>query len=167
MLFFIYDKLMNIEERDKLGFPLPFLTFSYIQPYKTYKDNSNETILAINYNEGMRGKNNDKVIGGIYLLDKRYLRYLDGYYGCSLSTFGVNSKHDRFHRVKIDTKPIEFSSLDNLSRLIYNDKEPIEVFTYLGNIQNKQVYNIIRQPRYRVNSGLDLANFLNQYKEMI
>lgn len=145
--------------------PLKFITFAYVKG-KMYRGYRNQgTFIA----HGKREYGNDVVYGGIFLLEDFdfYIRILDAYGACSLSTLGRNHKLDLLHRHTVSATPISFSSIEDFSRLKYEEREEINVQTYLGNPThlkiNKRLIEV--NASYRIVDGFDKKHFKQLIQE--
>jgi hypothetical protein len=56
-----------------------------------------------------------------------------------MSTLQGNQRWDIHHRIKVNVNPIHFNTLDELASLKYKEGEPIEVETYIGNVNHPKI----------------------------
>lgn len=170
-LIFLTNLLMTQQKLNDLKIPATFVCFGYVEGmlFKHYSHNqSTFLILESGYRWG-----NTVVYGALYHIDDYhfYVRQLDGYMRCSLSSINSNHRLDLHHRVKAIVTPIRFNSLDELDLLLYTeDDEQFEVDVYIGNPKHPNVKTKLnRQHSYkesfRVSNGVDALSFIKLYEE--
>lgn len=166
-LIFLYDKTMNKNYRNKLLLPIHFISYGYIPAkmyhYKEHKD----TLIAIDNNHVSRKWGNDKVFGGVFLLDyyNVTIRTLDGLYACSKARLNNNNKNDLMHRVKTSVTLITFNDLEELTVMKYKEREQVLADTYLGNPNHEWIKHRIKMQRYRVIDGIDKVHFKKMFEQ--
>lgn len=154
MLIFLYNELMEEQYRRALGLDMKFISFGYIRDAKLYQLDV-DNVIAVNYNDIKGGDGNNKVYGAIfYLHEKEHKRLIDAYMISSCSVLGGNHIYDTTHYFEGIITPIRFNTLDELSRLLYNESPPVKCGYYLGNINKSQIKNRLIQSRNRLTSGL-------------
>lgn len=165
MLIFLYNELLESNLQQFLGIELVFVSFAYIFDVKMFQGYEDE-ITVVEYDDIRRGYGNNKVYGAVYHLKQpEYLRYLDAYSICSKSVLGANHIRDTNHRIKREAVLIQFETLDELSRLLYNEITTVEVETYIGNIEKEHISKRVEQPRHRIPSGLLEDSFFGVFLE--
>lgn len=168
-LIFLYDRVMDKTYRNKLMLPLHFISYGYINAklyeYNEYYKHYKRTVIAVPNDAVKRKWGNDKVFGGIFLLDyySVTIRTLDGLYGCSKARLGQNNRNDLMHRVSLPINTIEFNSLDELGRGIYVTKDTFIGEVYLGNIEHHLIRKRIETKRHRIIYGIDTKHFKKMY----
>lgn len=169
-LFFFANELMTPRIRHKMHLPLHFVCFAHIRGklYSMYdvKNNRGRTFVA----KGTKQWGNNVVYGAIFVCHNLffYKDILDAYNLCSMSTLQKNHHMDLSHRVELMATPINFSSLEDLSRLLYDEREPIKVQTYLANPNHPKIKQRITDMKHphRIISGINAKNFKELYKEV-
>lgn len=79
---------------------------------------------------------------------------------------GRNHIMDVHHRVSVNVKQISFTSIDELSRLMYAEGSTIPAQTYMGNINHNKVSQRLKAERtYRIIDGIDRDNFIKLWEE--
>lgn len=116
-------------------------------------------------------KGNSVVYGALYVLhdDGFHIRTLDGYYLSSLSTLRKNHDLDIAHRIKQHVRPITFSSVDELSRLLYKEHEQILAEMYVANPKHPETTKRTVKRKgfhYRQTNGILWKPFLEQLGEL-
>jgi hypothetical protein len=114
-------------------------------------------------------KGNNVIYGAIYVLhdDNFHIRTLDSFYLCSLSTLRRNHSLDLAHRVKQYVRPITFTSIDELSRLLYEEGESLQAEMYVANPKHPTTTRRIKRTpglKYRQTNGILWTPFLQQLK---
>lgn len=147
--------------------PLTFVTFA-IMPLHMYKGTRDlpSSFLVPH----TRTQSNDVVYGAIFLLSDAdyYTRALDAYHLCSLHVLRRNHEYDAQHRVTLPATPISFNTVDELSRLMYTEREPTHVSVYVGNPQHPKIQKCLRTTaRRRVNHGVDTHPLTNLLREVL
>lgn len=165
-LVFLYDILLDGKYRRETQLPLTFISYAFINAkmYHYYEHRYGpirSNLIAVENDAVSRRWGNDKVFGGIFLLDyfNVTIRDLDGLYSCSKSRINKNNRNDLMHRKVIETTPIQFKSLDELSRHKYKRLEIIKTHAYLGNPFHRWISHRIKMERYRVIDGVDKKHF--------
>lgn len=81
------------------------------------------------------------VYGALFLLGnfEFYIRQLDAFHACSLSSLGVNHKLDMHHRVVSNVTQISFNTVEEFERLMYVEKEVFPCHMYLGNPKHPKI----------------------------
>lgn len=165
-LLFLHNELISPSKQKEMGVPLQFITFAHV-PGKMYKQsNNNGTFIT---NQG-RPWGNKVVYGAIFLLedDNFYMRILDSYHGCSLSTLRVNHKLDIQHREKTYVTPISFDSVTQLEQLLYTEREIQQVELYVGNIKHKKIKpRTLDNGRHRIQDGILAKPYLQLIEEVL
>lgn len=161
-LVFLYDEYLNEDKQKLAKLPLEFICFAYIKGVNMY--DLRGTYIAIKENTLKKTKKYNKVYGALYILDmsEHYLRTLDAVMTCSKGFIGSNHKLDIRHREKIKATPIHFKTIEEFTKLKYNEGEELDVITYLANPQNELIKtNVLNSVRNREVTGLDINNFIN------
>ena len=110
---------------------------------------------------------NSVVYGGLFLLHDFdfYIRLVDAYNNCSLTTLRKNHKNDMQHRIVQEVVPIKFKNLDELERLKYQEREPLKAHMYVGNPNHPKIDKRTKSfISYRIIDGVDKEYFLQLYK---
>jgi hypothetical protein len=118
--------------------------------------------------DGTREWGGHIVYGALYSLRDYtfYIRMLDSYHACSLSHLARNHALDTHHRLKTLFTPIRFESAQDLGRLKYWEREPVEVDCYFGNMAHHSITRRVHASNsYRITEGILKESFLAQYKE--
>lgn len=161
-LVFLYDEYLDENKQKLAKLPLEFICFAYIKGVNMY--DLRGTYIAIKENTLKKTKKYNKVYGALYILDmsEHYLRTLDAVMTCSKGFIGSNHKLDIRHREKIKATPIHFKTIEEFTKLKYNEGEELDVITYLANPQNELIKtNVLNSVRNREVTGLDINNFIN------
>lgn len=161
-LVFLYDEYLDEGKQKLAKLPLEFICFAYIKGVNMY--DLRGTYIAIRENTLKKTKKYNKVYGALYILDmsEHYLRILDAVMTCSKGFIGSNHKLDIRHREKIKATPIHFKTIEEFTKLKYNEGEELDVITYLANPQNELIKtNVLNSVRNREVTGLDINNFIN------
>ena len=161
-LLFISDKLLDPDYRELSRLPVEFVCFAHTDG-KMYRINGN-TVVA----KGVGSHGNSVVYGAIFALNDEYyhIRTLDALFNCSLSGLGKNHSLDMQHRRRELVTPIQFNSIDELSRLMYRELEPIEVEMYVANNTHPTIQKRIERTQkfnYRIKDGINKEPFLKQH----
>lgn len=160
-LLFISNELLNPTLQKEMRLPLDFVTFAHIKGnmYTHFRKHSTFTL------HPAKVWGNEVVYGALFSLRdyEFYIRILDAYNLCSLSTLGKNHNRDVHHRITVEATPISFSSVDELERLQYRERESIQADTYLGNPKHPKINQRLNKTNsYRVIDGID-----THYMELI
>lgn len=166
-LIFLSDKLIEPATQRLLNIPLHFITFAHIDGMLFNLPRNTGTFVS---REGNPHGNN-VVYGALFLLQDFgfHIRTLDSMSLCSLSTLRRNHSLDTQHRVTVQATPISFSSIDELERLLYVEGEPINVHTYIGNLNHPKInHRVANRNRryYRITDGINADSFLQLYREV-
>lgn len=149
--------------------PLEFISFGFMKGRLYTHFNHNARTFASNQ-ANKKKWGNDVVYGGIFVLRDFdfYIRQLDAYHICSLSTLRKNHLHDLHHRVNCDVTPITFSDAEEFCSLRYQEKEPLEICTYLGNPNHPKINQRLHGARpYRIVDGVDAPHFTQLIREVL
>lgn len=166
-LLFLYNELCSPHVQQELRIPLQFVSFAYVKGkmYKHFRNQSNFALpLGVNKNWG-----NTCVYGGIFLINDSefYVRILDAYHTCSLSTLYTNHKRDIHHRQNVFATPISFPDLDSLGRLMYHEITELECDVYFGNPNHAKIRQRLEvNDSYRIIDGVDKRHFTQLYQEV-
>lgn len=167
-LIFLYDKLINKVYREKLLLPIHFVTYGFINAkLYEYYDMNEYRVIAVENDNVVRTWGNDKVFGGIFLLDyfNVKIRELDAFYACSKSRLNKNNKNDLMHRKVTEVTPIAFETLEDLAVMKYVQRDSVLINAYLGNPNHKWINHRIKANKYRVIDGIDIENFKELFKQ--
>lgn len=166
-LLFLSNEFCNPHWYRDMRLPLEFITFAFIKG-KMYKHFRNDGTFVLQ-NQGRWG--NDVVYGGLFLLKDFdfYIRILDAYHTCSLSTLQRNHTLDLHHRIITQATPISFQSIDELERLKYRERNCIDVQTYLGNSNHPKITQRLRNKSmsYRIKDGINKLHFKELIREAL
>jgi hypothetical protein len=161
--------LQDPTHHKQLLLPFEFISFG-ITEGKMYKHFQNNGTFVTPINTLRRRWGNNVVYGSLFYCPdiNFYLRVLDAYHICSLSTLKKNHINDIHHRIITNITPIYFNTLDELSRLKYKEGKPISAYMYLGNTIQPKLARRIKHPylSHRVIDGIDIKHFKNLYKEV-
>ncbi len=166
-LIFLYDRTLDKNYRDKLLLPIQFVSYGYINAKMYHYKEHRDTLIALDNNHISRQWGNDKVFGGVFLLDyyNVTIRTLDGLYGCSKARLNKNNNNDLMHRIKVPVTLITFDSLEDLAVMKYKERKVILADTYLGNPNHQWIRHRIKMQRYRVIDGVDKQNFKKMFEQ--
>lgn len=167
ILLFLANELCDPHVQRDLRLPLEFIGFA-VMPLHMYEGphTRRTTFLA----RHTRSQTTDVVYGGLFLLRDAdyYLRILDGYHLCSLSTLGRNHIKDEQHRITYEATPISFATLDELASLRYTEREPIHASVYVGNPYQTKIYQCLQaRARRRVKFGIHHNPLTNLLREVL
>lgn len=165
-LIFIANELLDPERRNVLNLPVTFITYGFVEG-KMYKHYRNDGTFHLP--RAGKAWGNGVVYGAVFALAHYdfYIRLLDSYHQCSLSALRANHSKDVHHRLITDVTPISFSSVDELERLKYTEREPIRAHVYTGNPNHPKIHNRLShpgKPRYRLVDGVD-KRLIKQIRE--
>lgn len=149
----------------EVGIPLQFVTYAHVEGkmFKHYRNN-NSFVLQ----DAKNPWGNKVVYGAIFHLrdSEFYLRILDAYYGCSLSSLRRNHDLDIEHRIQGIATQISFTSIDELERLKYTELSTVDVQLYVGNIKHPKInQRLNKRNSYRMIDGCD-TNYINLIREV-
>lgn len=165
---FISSELMNPEKQRLMKLPLNFISFAIVEG-KMFKNHGGKGSFTVGLDK-VSCRNGTVTYGAIFALSdfNFYISVIDAYMNCSKSRLLRNHSMDMNHRKLLPVKPIVFTSLQHLSRLMYNENKPINVHVYMGNIDNAKVNRRINEKKttYKVKDGIDAINFKKLYKEV-
>lgn len=164
MIIFLTNRLSNPRHAEELRLPLTFLGYGLVEMKMFKFARTKETFVLPTEDKW----GNRVVYGTLYHLDDAhyYARLLDAYHVCSLSTLSRNHKKDLHHRINMKVTPISFTTLDEFVRLKYVEREPLDAYMYIGNIEHNKVSSRLHQTNsYRVSSGCD-QQFATHLKEV-
>lgn len=151
-LLFLSNELLHTGVAREWNFPLQFVRFA-IWEGNLYTTHGNKH--TFNYIPSGSQWGNDVVYGGLFLLEEFhfYIRALDAYHTCSMSTLGRNHDYDTEHRIRTHVIPIQFNDEDEFVRLLYQEREPIQAITYVGNPKHPNIQKRATR-RHRIVQGL-------------
>lgn len=167
-LLFITNELLNPELRKEMHLPMEHICFGILhgKMFSHYRHYKYKSTFIVEHAGKLWG--NDVVYGALMLCKDFdfYARILDAYHVCSLSTMGRNHIMDVHHRVSVNMKQISFTSIDELSRLMYAEGSTIPAQTYMGNTNHNKVSQRLKAERtYRIIDGIDRDNFIKLWEE--
>ena len=138
-LLFVTNELLNPNQQRDMRLPFKYIVFGITEGRMFKHFRSNSTFITPNNVKKAWG--NSVVYGSIFLIDNfdYYAPILDAYHLCSMSTLQGNQRWDIHHRIKVNVNPIHFNTLDELASLKYKEGEPIEVETYIGNVDHPKI----------------------------
>lgn len=114
---------------------------------------------------------NDVVYGGIFLLRDfdYYIRTLDAYHICSLSTLLKNHSRDLHHRLLTSITPITFSTVNDFCSLQYEEHSPIKSHVYWGNPTHPKINQRLHSQARpnRITDGVEKEHFNALLKEVL
>jgi hypothetical protein len=163
-LIFLSNDLLAPTLRRRARIPLEFITFAHIKA-NLYRNIRNDGVVNI---IGHKYRGNDVTYGAIFLLKDFdfHIRTLDAYHSCSLSALRRNHNLDVQHRLVVPTTPITFSSIDELERLLYVEREVVDVQAYIGNLTHPKLKQKVANTRsQRLPDGLLRDALLDQIRE--
>jgi hypothetical protein len=167
-LVFLSNELQSPLVQRELRLPLQFISFAYVEG-KMYRHFRNESTFILPL-ETSRRWGNLNIYGALFHIDDFdfYIRILDAYHACSLSTLLTNHTKDTHHRHYTNAIPIYFDSLDDMGRLKYREKEKILSHVYIGNPNHDKIKRRVNQKSvsYRVIEGVHKKHFQELYKEV-
>ena len=167
-LIFISNKFINPTICQEFSLPLEFIRFAQIKGKMYYHVRNQDTFVVQDFN---RKYGNNVIYGAVFLLNnfEFYIRQLDAYFACSLSSLGVNHKLDTHHRLAVETTPISFSTVDQFERLLYSEDEPITCHAYLGNLNHPKIETRVKQEKtsHRIPHGIYIKHFNKLIREGI
>ena len=167
ILLFLSNELCDPHVQRKLRVPLTFISFA-IMPMHMYRGLHKHTSSFLVPHS--RRQTQDVVYGALFVLaDADYhIRTLDGYHLCSMSTLRRNHTLDHQHRTTHHATPIGFRSVDELARLLYTERDPVEVHVYVGNPDHPTIAQCL-QPRKRrfITHGVDKHPLTHLLREVL
>lgn len=148
--------------------PLEFVSFALTEGSMYYHFQSDETFISKGHSRRKYG--NEIVYGSLFLLQDFdfYIRLLDAYQVCSLSTLFRNHDKDLHHRIITQVTPIHFQTQDEFERLLYDEKDSVPAHVYFGNLKQPKITQRIEQKSnhsYRLYDGVDKIPFLKRIEE--
>lgn len=167
-LVFLSNELQDPVRQRNLRIPFEFVSYAFTEALMFWHYRNTSTFIMPT--DVQKAWGNSVAYGGLFLLNDEdfFIRQLDAYHGCSLSSLHRNHHLDIHHRVEREVTPIHFTDLDDLLRLKYIEKEPFSVTMYVGNQNhpkiNQRLYHEGKHPK-RIVSGID-KNFLQLYREV-
>lgn len=166
-LIFLATSILSKKKQLELRLPLVFINYALIEG-KLYKYKSFPHLnVPLGYN---KNRDNRVIYGALYLCKDFdfYSKQLDAFFSCSLSALGSNHRFDLSHRVESDVTLIEFETLDQLSRLMYEEKATIKAEIYTCNTNHPKIKRYISDTRNRtrVKSGVDVIAFKQLFMEV-
>lgn len=163
-LLFLSNELMMISRHRQMGLPLHFVSFAFMEG-KMFSHHWKHGTFVIQDEERW---GNTVCYGALFHLDDFYfyIRLLDAYFACSMSALRTNHANDIHHRMHVDVTPIQFASLDDFSRLKYEERDTIRAFAYLGNKTHPKITQRLHAHNsYRIIDGIDKQAFIQLNKE--
>lgn len=165
MLVFISNELLSPTLQRELGVPLEFVSFAITkgQMYSHYAKRSTFVL------RGGKVWGNSVVYGVLFHLRDSdfYLRLLDSYHACSMSSLYKNHVLDLHHRLYDFVTPISFNNVDELERLMYKEREEVKAMFYVGNPKHNNITRRLhRRNSYRVLDGIMPQQYNEIYKEV-
>lgn len=150
--------------------PLEFVSFAYTEGRMYTHYQRVDTFICKEHTTRRHG--NSIVYGGLYLLKDFdfYIRLLDAYQVCSLSTLFKNHDNDLHFRKVVSVTPIHFTSQEQFERLLYKEEESVPAYAYFGNPTHPKIKQRIVTTNfhsYRISDGVDKTNFLKLLREEI
>ena len=164
-LLFLSNELISPTKRDEMRLPLHFVTFAHIEA-QMYTNVRNDGVINIIQE---RTWGNNVTYGAVFLLDDfdYHIRTLDAHHLCSLSSLRRNHVLDTQHRVELHATPISFDTIDDLERLLYEEREPVLVQAYIGNLNHPRIHRRIKSTRSeRIIDNIMGAQFLELHREV-
>lgn len=168
-LLFLSNELINPRWQRELKLPLHFITFAFVKARMyVHKRNQGTFILP---NDVKQSWGNTVAYGALFTLQDFhfYIRTLDAYHMCSMSTLMTNHKRDIHHRIEVEVTPITFATLDDFARLKYREREALKAITYVGNLNHPNIHQRInvRQISHRIVDGVDKQHFIDLTREVM
>ena len=167
-LVFLHNELLNPQlYRNQLRIPLEFICFGIIDG-KMYS-HFGQTSTFILPNSDSKDWGNTKIYGAIFLVKEIdfYISLLDAYHMCSMTNLRRNHIKDVHHRKIVSVIPIFFDTLDDLSKLKYEEGEEIEATTYFGNIEHPKInQRFVTTASYRLVDGINRENYTKLFRRM-
>lgn len=168
-LIFLSNELQDPRWQRDFRLPLEFISFGFIRGKLFRHMRHNSTFVHVGDTKSVWG--NDVVYGGIFLLRDFdfYIRTLDAYHLCSRSTLMRNHGNDLHHRVALAATPIVFHSMEDFCSLKYEERESIDVITYIGNPTNPKIIQRLRKRSrpQRIVQGVDRVHYKNLLGEVL
>ena len=164
-LLFLYNELQSPSWQREAKVPLEFISFAFAQGKLYTHMRKNSSFLL----EDKKTWGNDVVYGGLFLLrdDDFYIRSLDAYNVCSLSTLRKNHVLDVHHRKEVVITPIAFKTREQFVSLQYLEGESITAYTYTANPNHPKITQRLRSSRqHRIVQGVDKQHFNNLIREV-
>lgn len=163
-LIFLCNELLDPAKRSILSLPLHFIRFAHVEG-KLFKHFVNQGTFLV---EQGRQWGNKVVYGAVFALEDFdfHIRLLDSYHQCSLSNLKFNHVKDVHHRDVRNVTFIDFDSIDELERLMYNEVHTEPCYVYLGNKNHPKINQRLNTTKdYRILDGVD-PSFVRQYREV-
>lgn len=168
-MIFLSNELMNPELQREMKLPLEFISFAFVEEMRMYRHLRTMNTFIVP-NDVKRTWGNTVAYGGLFILNDfdYFIRTLDAYHMCSLSTLKRNHLYDVHHRVPVQATPIYFSTIEDFTRHKYTEQEPTTVNAYIGNLTNPNITQRLREIRHRgrVTSGVDVPHFTSLLREV-
>lgn len=164
---FLYDELMTKEKQKMLKLDLKFISLAQMQGkmfwYKTAK--------KIRYQEErvfVIPKNTTKLVfGGLFYMpmwNENKTKIL-AYFNNSSQTYGSTIKEDIYDVYETTVRPIKLKKLSDLTKSKYKVGKPVEVTTFVGNLQNNRIRFNVERPFYYGLRRIDKNNFIKMIQE--
>jgi len=163
-LLFLSNELLSPSRHRELNIPFEFISYAILEA-KMYKYFRSERTFNTRVT---RDWGNSMVYGALFLLRDFdfYIRLIDAYHTCSLTTLRRNHIKDMQHRVKERVTPIYFNSIAILAQLKYSEGETVHAHAYVANPNHPTIYQrTTTHDSYRIIDGIDKSPFLQLYKQ--
>ena len=166
-LIFLSSKILTSSTHKKLKIPLVFVSFAFIEG-KLYKYKKAPYLnMPLGYN---KNRDNRVIYGALYFCKDFdfYSNQLDAFHSCSASKLGVNHPYDLCHRVEMPVTPIKFDTIDQFTRLMYQEKPEIMAEVYIGNTKHPKIkkYTSTKFYHAKIKSGVDREQFIKLFMEV-
>lgn len=161
-LFFIYDKLLTKQERDKIHLDLQFISLAQMQgKMYWYTDSKKKWIFAV-------PQDTSKVIyGGLFLMKDYDLHKhrIHAYYNNSIGSSGKTFIENTYDLSNVQVRPIKISSLSDLLTGRYKVGDGVDCKCFVGNLQNNRMNFNSKRQRYYGTQRIDKESFITLIEE--
>lgn len=168
-VLFLSNELMSPIWQREMKLPLEFISFAFVEARMYRHMRSGKSFIVPV--DVKRTWGNTVAYGGLFVVHDfdYYIRTLDAYHMCSLSTLRRNHDYDLHHRVAVRATPIHFSTLDEFKRHKYKENEETTVSAYIGNLKHPNITQRLHEIRHRgrITSGVDVPHFKELLREVM
>jgi len=172
-MIFLSNELLDPKRMRQLKIPMTFISFAIMSGamFSLPKNPKRSIIKHFNIPSGIRKTRIQPIVyGALFHLEfeEVYLQNLDAMHLCSRYILKRNNFMDEQHRIKTKVSPIYFKTLEDFSRLKYIEKEPIESWCYIGNINHPKIKPRLRVTKinYRITQGVLPEEFKKLFWEV-
>lgn len=112
----------------------------------------------------------DVVYGALFLLNDAdfYIQTIDSFMLCSKSILRRNHAKDQNHRITKEVTPISFSTVEELDRLMYREREAVQATLYVGNPTHPSISRLSKaRGKKRITNGVNKEPLLTLIREVL